>query len=106
MSKYLQGHLEFVKDIYRKNAENQLLDLKNPLGVPVDAPMLLFLLNFKDKFLVEYSVKYGNVNMLRVLDQHQNCKATKRGHKRRWGKEMQVCVVWDEHSKANPKGGE
>ena len=63
MSKYGFTVLGFVKDIYKKNAENQLLDLKNPLGVPKDAPMLMFLLNFKDKFLVEYSVKYGNVGL-------------------------------------------
>lgn len=50
-----------MKDVYKKNAENQLLDIKNPLGVPKDAPMLMFLLNFKDEFLVEYAVKYGNV---------------------------------------------
>lgn len=61
MSKYGLTVLGFVKDVYKKNAENQLLDIKNPLGVPKDAPMLMFLLNFKDKFLVEYAVKYGNV---------------------------------------------
>jgi hypothetical protein len=50
-----------VHDIYRKNAENRLLDSQNPLGLPIHATPLRFMINFKDRFIVEFNCRYGNV---------------------------------------------
>ena len=38
-----------------------LLDLRNPLGLPIKAPPLYFTVNFKDRFLVDFMCKFGNV---------------------------------------------
>ncbi len=53
--------LDFVKEMYRRNSQNMLLDLRNPLGLPIKAPNLEYTVNFKDKFVVEFVCKFGNV---------------------------------------------
>lgn len=52
--------------MYRKNAENSLLDANNPLGLPIHATPLLFMINFKDRFIIEFYCRYGNVISLQI----------------------------------------
>jgi hypothetical protein len=54
-------HLEFIKDLYRRNVENQILDQKNPLGLPISAPPLQLILQFDNKFATELYCRYGYV---------------------------------------------
>ena len=50
--------------MYKKNAEEQLLDNKNPLGLPLKAPPLELLIQLNDLFSVELYCRYGNVYLL------------------------------------------